>query len=271
MSFFPRLLSFLLSLLVFDSFMVSNSGLRQIAIFKNIRPRTCCQSFSTSLLLFAMVVMSSSAGGAPMNHHHGTGASSSSVPGGAASGGGVSGGGGGQGGQGDRNVPSLFIERPKMPRATWDALRGHILRERQRKKHEQEQSAEVERARRERERKKKQEALTLEETKEEIANAEAKLAQLKEEKHQLFHTLKRVLYEDDQRKSKETAAPQIYLQPTSRAPGVGGAAAHQYMKPPAHLLLGATAAQGHQQQQQPQQQAHAIVQPPQKRHRYSII
>ncbi len=203
-----------------------------------------------------------------MNHHHGAGASSS-VPGGQASGGGVSGGGGGQGGQGDRNVPSLFIERPKMPRATWDALRGHILRERQRKKHEQEQSAEVERARRERERKKKQEALTLEETKEEIANAEAKLAQLKEEKHQLFHTLKRVLYEDDQRKSKETAAPQIYLQPTSRAPGSGGgAAAHQYMKPPAHLLLGAAAAQGHQQQQPPPQQVHAIVQPPQKRHRY---
>ncbi len=45
----------------------------------------------------------------------------------------------------------------------------------------------------EREHKKKQEALTIEETKEEIANTEARLAQLKEEKHQLFHTLKKVI------------------------------------------------------------------------------
>ena len=49
-----------------------------------------------------------------------------------------------------------------------------------------------ERIKREREHKKKQEALTIEETKEEIANIEAKLQQLKEEKHQLFHTLKKV-------------------------------------------------------------------------------
>ena len=40
-------------------------------------------------------------------------------------------------------LPSIMIERPKMPRATWDALRAHIVRERQRKKHELEQSAEV--------------------------------------------------------------------------------------------------------------------------------
>ena len=36
-----------------------------------------------------------------------------------------------------------MIERPKMPRATWDALRAHIVRERQRKKLELEQNAEV--------------------------------------------------------------------------------------------------------------------------------
>ncbi|TRY69044.1 hypothetical protein TCAL_16489 [Tigriopus californicus] len=40
-------------------------------------------------------------------------------------------------------LPSLFIERPKMPRATWDALRNHILRERQRKKQEQDKTQEV--------------------------------------------------------------------------------------------------------------------------------
>lgn len=50
----------------------------------------------------------------------------------------------------------------------------------------------VERIKKEREHKKKQEALTIEETKEELANAEIRLTQLKEEKHQLFHTLKKV-------------------------------------------------------------------------------
>ena len=40
-------------------------------------------------------------------------------------------------------LPSIMIERPKMPRATWDALRAHIIRERQRKKLELERNAEV--------------------------------------------------------------------------------------------------------------------------------
>lgn len=40
-------------------------------------------------------------------------------------------------------LPSVMIERPKMPRATWDALRAHIVRERQKKKLELERNAEV--------------------------------------------------------------------------------------------------------------------------------
>ena len=44
---------------------------------------------------------------------------------------------------GGEKLPSLFIERPKMPRATWEALRNHILKERQRKKEEHEQTQEV--------------------------------------------------------------------------------------------------------------------------------
>ena len=40
-------------------------------------------------------------------------------------------------------LPLIMIDRPKMPRATWDALRNHITRERQRKKLELEQNAEV--------------------------------------------------------------------------------------------------------------------------------
>jgi hypothetical protein len=40
-------------------------------------------------------------------------------------------------------MPSIMIERPKMPRATWEALRAHIVRERLKKKQEQEQNQEV--------------------------------------------------------------------------------------------------------------------------------
>ena len=40
-------------------------------------------------------------------------------------------------------LPTMIIERPKMPRSTWEALRAHIIRERLRKKQEQEQTQEV--------------------------------------------------------------------------------------------------------------------------------
>jgi len=107
----------------------------------------------------------------------------------------------------------------------------------------------------EREHKKKQEALTLEETKQQIQNFETKLTQLKEEKSQLFKTLKKVLYEDEhRRRSKEVHQPGIqYLQPTARTPsGGGGHGAHahgahasaMYMKPhPQILMQGASSGQ----------------------------
>ena len=34
----------------------------------------------------------------------------------------------------EEKFSSLMIERPKIPSATWDALRAHIVQERQRKK-----------------------------------------------------------------------------------------------------------------------------------------
>ena len=34
----------------------------------------------------------------------------------------------------EEKLSSLMIERPKIPSATWDALRAHIVQERQRKK-----------------------------------------------------------------------------------------------------------------------------------------
>ena len=115
-------------------------------------------AFSHSTCALHMAVMSS--GGVPLQSHSaaasvgpgvgGVSFAGSTGPGGGNSVGvGVSGGvGSGAGGAGvgvggSDKLPSLLIERPKMPRATWDALRNHILRERQRKKQEQEQSEEA--------------------------------------------------------------------------------------------------------------------------------
>lgn len=65
---------------------------------------------------------------------------------------------------------------------------------------EQEADAEVERQRLERELKQKQDDMTLGENLEQIAQLEKTLAMLKEEKHQLFLQLKKVLNEDDNRR-----------------------------------------------------------------------
>ena len=102
-------------------------------------------------------------------------------------------------------VAPIIHERPKMPARTWSALRSHILTERKKKREEEGKQKEEERRKREREHRKKQEANNLEETKEQIAQLETKLSSLKEEKHQLFLTLKKVLNEDDVRRKKESS------------------------------------------------------------------
>ena len=111
----------------------------------------------------------------------------------------------------------VIHERPKMPRATWDALRHHIIKQRKRKQDEEGKAEEYERLKRERENKKKQDANNYEETKEQIGKLEEKLTNLKEEKHQLFLTLKKVLNEDDSRRRKETSEMNI-LYPQHAAP-----------------------------------------------------
>lgn len=71
---------------------------------------------------------------------------------------------------------------------------------------EQEADAEEERLRKERELQQKQDVMTLGETREQISTLENELRKLKEEKHQLFLQLKKVLNEDDRRRQliKET-------------------------------------------------------------------
>ncbi|KAL3285818.1 hypothetical protein HHI36_000340 [Cryptolaemus montrouzieri] len=82
----------------------------------------------------------------------------------------------------------------------WKVLKSHILRERARKKQEREAEVEEERLRKEREAREQQDVMTLGETREQISQLEAKLQQLKDEKHQLFLQLKKVLNEDDNRR-----------------------------------------------------------------------
>ncbi|XP_067674785.1 G protein pathway suppressor 2-like isoform X1 [Haliotis asinina] len=97
-------------------------------------------------------------------------------------------------------MPAL-LERPKMTRTMYHALKRHILKERERKKQEQEQDAMMERLRKERELKKKKEeedSLTLEQTKEQVSALEVKLETLKTEKHDLFSRLKKVLHQEDE-------------------------------------------------------------------------
>lgn len=125
---------------------------------------------------------------------------------------------------------------PRCSEEMWQALRKHIIRERERKKQgiylqvmnskkmknqffcffyvviffywyfitlfflEQEADAEEERQRKERERQQKQDVMTIGETRDQIASLESELAQLKDEKHQLFLQLKKVLNEDDNRR-----------------------------------------------------------------------
>ncbi|XP_049866425.1 inner centromere protein-like [Pectinophora gossypiella] len=85
----------------------------------------------------------------------------------------------------------------------WNALKRHIIRERQRKKEEYEAEVEEERLRKEREARERQDVMTLEETKEQIEQLEQKLKQLEKEKQQLFMQLKKVLNEDEIRKRQQ--------------------------------------------------------------------
>uniref|UniRef100_A0A131XIK9 Putative myosin class ii heavy chain n=1 Tax=Hyalomma excavatum TaxID=257692 RepID=A0A131XIK9_9ACAR len=126
-------------------------------------------------------------------------------------------------------MPAL-IERPKMSLQMWAALKNHIMRERERKKQEQEADEAIERLRREQELKRKQDAMTLEEIKDQVTQSEKKLKELKDEKHQLFMQLKKVLHEDDtRRRALDKEASEV------AAAQAAAAASHAYAN---HQALG---------------------------------
>ncbi|KAK3581691.1 hypothetical protein CHS0354_032410 [Potamilus streckersoni] len=100
----------------------------------------------------------------------------------------------------------VLLERPKMTKTMYQALKKHIIKEREKKKQaEEEQDALLERQRKEREMRKKKEeedSLTLEQTKEQIHQLEKKLESLKAEKHELFSQLKKVLNQEEESRKR---------------------------------------------------------------------
>lgn len=136
-------------------------------------------------------------------------------------------------------MPAL-IERPKMSLQMWAALKNHIMRERERKKQEQEADEAIERLRREQELKRKQDAMTLEEIKDQVTQSEKKLKELKDEKHQLFMQLKKVLHEDDtRRRALDKEANEVAAAHAAAAAANQAYASHQALG----ILGGASQAQ----------------------------
>lgn len=108
-------------------------------------------------------------------------------------------------------MPAALAEKSDRNDQMWNALKAHILRERARKKQEREAEVEEERLRKEREAREQENVMTLGETREQISNLETKLTQLKDEKHQLFLQLKKVLNEDDNRRRQLVKERYIYM------------------------------------------------------------
>lgn len=94
-----------------------------------------------------------------------------------------------------RKLPTL---EPEMR----GALRNHIIRKRQRLKQELEQEAIEKRLKRERELKRVQDAMTLDQIKEQLSSLEKKLEVLRDEKRHLFVQLKQLLSEDNNRRKQ---------------------------------------------------------------------
>ncbi|KAK2179151.1 hypothetical protein NP493_509g01003 [Ridgeia piscesae] len=127
-------------------------------------------------------------------------------------------------------MPTSMIERPKMTCSMYQALKRHIMNERNKKKQEQEHDEALERQKKEKELRRKKEAedsLTLEQTKDQISQLQHKMEQLKQEKHELFSQLKKVLHQEDESRkraqmkdhSELLAMPQQYHTPTLPMPG----------------------------------------------------
>ncbi|XP_058808988.1 uncharacterized protein LOC131674371 [Phymastichus coffea] len=103
-------------------------------------------------------------------------------------------------------MPAVTVGAPQRSEEMYQALKTHIIKERQKKKQEQEADAETQRQIKEWETQQLQNTMTIGETRDQVLELEHELELLKKEKHQLFVQLKKVLHEDDNRRRliKET-------------------------------------------------------------------
>lgn len=100
----------------------------------------------------------------------------------------------------------IFVQKAStIDSAMKGALKNHIMRKRQRLKQEMEQDAIEKRLKKEREQQRRQDAMTLDQIKEQLAALEKKLNNLKDEKHNLFAQLKKVLNEEVARQKQREA------------------------------------------------------------------
>ncbi|KAI0216163.1 hypothetical protein LSAT2_031801 [Lamellibrachia satsuma] len=121
-------------------------------------------------------------------------------------------------------MPTSMIERSPMTCTMYQTLKKHIMNERNKKKQEQEHDEALERQKKEKELRRKKEveaSLTLEQTKDQISQLQQKMESLKQEKHELFSQLKKVLHQEDESRkraqmkdhSELLAMPQQYHTP----------------------------------------------------------
>lgn len=80
------------------------------------------------------------------------------------------------------------------------SLKAHIMRAREKRRQEAVQDALTERHRREVENKRRQDAMTLEEIKDQLQRFDAKMQHLNDEKNQLTNQLKKLIHEDETRR-----------------------------------------------------------------------
>lgn len=101
-------------------------------------------------------------------------------------------------------MPAIVIERTNLPTEMRDALKKHILRERQKKKEE----ADANEADKQRRREEKAKALSsskvqLEDNAKNILQLERNIAELQQQKSEQYNLLKRALTEEDRRKHSQ--------------------------------------------------------------------
>uniref|UniRef100_A0A914WDP4 G protein pathway suppressor 2 n=1 Tax=Plectus sambesii TaxID=2011161 RepID=A0A914WDP4_9BILA len=116
------------------------------------------------------------------------------------------------------------------------SLQQYIIRQRKKEKEEAAQSAALRQERKEREERQQRDSMTLEKTKEDLTNLQARSEQLLKERHDLFNELKTVINQETEERKRREKQQQQYAREAQEVLNVVGPAA-----PPTLLLTSADA------------------------------